>query len=134
MKARQLPVLVRLLYFICVGWWLGFHIALAGWVCCVTVVLLPLGIWILHRLPLLTTLTMPDEDYAPIARVDDFRFEREGDSVPFLLRCVYFVLVGSWLSFIWIKLAFLLAATFVLTPVGFWMINRVPAILTLEGV
>lgn len=134
MNARQLPLLIRLLYFICAGWWVGGAVAIAGWFACVSVIFLPIGIFILHRLPLVTTLTMPDENYAPIKHHSDFRVVRETDSVPFLLRAVWFVLVGSWLSLVWIKLAFLLGATFVLTPVGFWMINRVPAILTLEGV
>lgn len=134
MNARQLPILVRLLYFFFIGLPLGLAVALVGWGLCVTVILMPFGIWVLHRLPLITTLTMPHEEYMPIAKASDFRVERETDSVPFLFRLVWFVLVGCWLSFIWIKLAFLLGATFILTPVGFWMINRVPAILTLEGV
>ena len=134
MNARQLPLLLRLVYFFFVGLPLGLAAALVGWGLCVSVIFMPFGIWVLHRLPLITTLTMPDEEYAPIARASDFRAVRETDSVPFLFRVIWFVLVGCWLSFVWIKLAFLLGATFVLTPVGFWMINRVPAILTLEGV
>ena len=44
MKARQLPLLVRLLYFFFVGSWLGLSCALVGWVLCVTVVLLPFAL------------------------------------------------------------------------------------------
>ena len=134
MKARQIPILIRLVYFFFVGLPLGLTAALVGWAMCVTVVLLPFGIWVLHRLPLITTLTMPDEDYRPIARAEDWKVVTEEEGVPFIGRALWFVLVGWWLSFIWIKLAFLLGATFILMPVGFWMINRVPAILTLEGV
>lgn len=134
MNARQLPLLLRLIYFFFVGSWLGFSCALVGWFLCVTVIFLPFGIWILHRLPIVTTLTMPDEDYTPIASASDFRVVREGESVPLPFRVIWFVAVGWWLALIWIKLAFLLGATFILTPVGFWMVNRVPAILTLEGV
>src|SRR4051812_15785346 len=105
MRARQLPILLRLLYFICAGWWVGAAVALAGWVCCVTVVLLPIGIFILHRLPLVTTLTMPDEEYTPIKHHRDFRVVRESDSVPLVFRALWFCLVGFWLSAVWIKLA-----------------------------
>lgn len=134
MKSRQLPLLIRLPYFFILGLPVGATCALVGWTLCVTVVFLPFGIWLLHRLPLVTTLTMPDEDYAPIARASDWKHVPDEESVPLLGRILWFVLVGWWLSFIWIKLAFLLGMTFILTPVGFWMTNRVPAILTLEGV
>lgn len=134
MTARQLPLLLRLVYFVFAGWWIGAAVALAGWVCCLTIVLLPIGVFVLHRLPLVTTLTMPDDEYRPMKHHGEYRVMRETDSVPFLFRALWFFCVGFWLSFVWIKLAFLLGATFVLTPVAFWMINRVPAILTLEGV
>ena len=133
MHARQVPLLVRLLYFILIGVWIGGVAAHVGWFLCVTVVGLPFGIWVLHRVPLVTTLTMPDEEYVPIRTADDYRRAPPG-GVPFLLRVVWFALAGWWLAYVWINLAFLLAATFILAPVGFWMINRVPAILTLEGV
>ncbi len=134
MKARQLPLIFRLIYFIFVGIPLGLATATAGWILCVSVVFLPFGIWLLHRLPLVTTLTMPDEEYVPIERVEDFRRAPSANSVSLLIRIPWFVFVGWWLSAIWIKISFLLAATMILSPIGFWMINRVPAVLTLEGV
>ena len=134
MHARQLPLLVRFIYFLLAGWWLGFSCAVVGWVLCVSVIGLPFGIFILHRLPLITTLTMPDEEYVPIKSADDFRRVPVRSGVPLLFRIVWFVGVGWWLSAIWITLSFLLGSTFILSPVGFWMINRVPAVLTLEGV
>jgi uncharacterized membrane protein YccF (DUF307 family) len=135
MRARQVPLLFRFIYFLLFGLWFGGLCAAAGWVLCLTVIGMPLGIYVLHRLPLVTTLTMPDEHYAPIESPGKWTHApAEDDEFPFLVRAIWFLLVGWWLSLVWIKIAFLLAATFILSPFGFWMINRVPAVLTLEGV
>lgn len=135
MKARQVPLLFRLIYFVLIGLWAGGICAAIGWMLCLSILGLPVGIWVLHRLPLVTTLTMPDDDYAPIETPGAWspaRPVREGTS--FFVRALWFLLVGWWLSALWIKVAFLASATIVLMPIGFWMINRVPAVLTLEGV
>ena len=137
MSAREVPLLFRFVYFLVFGLWAGGICAQVGWLLCVTVIGLPFGIWLLHRLPLITTLTMPDEDYAPVESPEKWTHAhpRTPDAgFPFLIRVVWFVLVGWWFSFVWINGAFILAGTIILSPFGFWMINRVPAVLTLEGV
>ena len=48
MNARQLPLLLRLLYFFFVGLPLGLAAALVGWGLCVSVIFMPFGIWVLH--------------------------------------------------------------------------------------
>ena len=52
---------------------------------------------------------------------------------PFLLRAIYFLVIGWWLSLVWMIIAWLLTiATFGLaTPLTFWMFDQVPAITTL---
>jgi uncharacterized membrane protein YccF (DUF307 family) len=55
---------------------------------------------------------------------------------PFLLRALYFILVGFWLSLVWLIIAWVIAG-FTLglgLPVAFWMFDRVPAITTLARV
>ena len=53
------------------------------------------------------------------------------DGASLLVRAIYFVLVGWWLSAIWIAVAWALHASIVGMLVGFWMFDRVPAIVTL---
>jgi uncharacterized membrane protein YccF (DUF307 family) len=134
MRARQVPLLIRFIYFLVFGLWFGGLCAGVGWLLCVSVIGLPFGIWVLHRLPLVTTLTMPDEEYVPIKHAKDYHPVQTDEGFPFLVRAIWFVLVGWWLSLLTIKVAFLLSASIVFSPIGFWLINRVPAVLTLEGV
>jgi uncharacterized membrane protein YccF (DUF307 family) len=51
---------------------------------------------------------------------------------PFLLRAVWFVLVGWWLSGLVILLGYLLCLTIVLIPVGVMVLNRIPEAMTLR--
>lgn len=134
MESRQVPLLIRFVYFLVVGWWLGGALAGVGWLLCVLVLTLPLGLFVLHKVPLLTTLQLPDEQLLALGeRTDTFIIRRRPEPYPFVARAIWFVLVGWWLSVLWISVAYALSATFVLSPIGFWMFNRVPLVLTLEG-
>ena len=52
----QPPFLLRALYFILIGFWFSLIWALLGWLFCVSIIGLPLGVWMLNRLPAVTTL------------------------------------------------------------------------------
>ena len=51
-----------------------------------------------------------------------------------LLRALYFIFIGSWVSLIWINVAWALNVSIIGLPFGLWMINRTPQILTLKAV
>jgi len=51
---------------------------------------------------------------------------------PFLVRAIYFLLIGWWFSAVWLVLAWLLAVTIIGLPAAQWMFFRVNAILTLQ--
>jgi uncharacterized membrane protein YccF (DUF307 family) len=48
--------LLRLVYFLLIGWWFSLIWALLGWLLCVSIIGLPFGVWMLNRLPAVTTL------------------------------------------------------------------------------
>ena len=122
-------LLVRALYFILFGLWFSGIWAVVAWVLCVTIIGLPLGLWMLNRLPQVVTLRPSRNDLVVMStgRV----IERDVPQPPFLLRAIYFLLIGWWLSAIWIAVAWALCASIVGMVIGFWMFDRVPALITL---
>lgn len=122
-------LLIRALYFILFGLWFSGIWAALAWLLCVTIVGLPLGLYMLNRLPQVVTLKPADRD---LMITTGGRVVEVGRSqAPFLVRALYFVLVGWWLSAIWIALAWVLCASIVGMVIGFWMFNRTPAIVSL---
>jgi len=58
-----------------------------------------------------------------------YRIEAGGPNI--LIRVIYFILIGWWLSGLWMALAYLLLLTIVFLPVSFWMYGRIGAVTTL---
>jgi uncharacterized membrane protein YccF (DUF307 family) len=126
------PLLARLLYFLLFGWWAtGIWINVA-WALNATIIGLPLGVWMLNRVPQVLTLR-------PTRRV--VWAQGHGESVeirtkdlpqrPWPIRLLYFVFIGWWLSWLWSNAAWLISLTIIGLPVGIWMFNRLPALTTL---
>ncbi len=122
--------LLRAVYFIVIGLPLSSLWAAIAWVISITVIGLPLGLWMLSRLPQVTTLQ-------PMRQ--DITINRYGEvyhsAVPqhnFLLRALYFIVVGWWFSGIWLAAAWALSSSIIGLPIAFLMINYVPAVMTLQ--
>lgn len=126
--------LVRGLYFVFVGLWLGFAWTLAAWALLVSVIGLPLGLLMLNRLPQVMTLK-PVRTQTQVTIQGGTVVVRQSAAAqqPFWLRAVYFLLVGWWLSGLWLGAAWgLVGVSFGLgLPLAFWMFDRTPAIVTL---
>jgi uncharacterized membrane protein YccF (DUF307 family) len=127
--SRGPGLLVRALYFILFGWWLSGIWAVVAWVLCITIIGLPFGLYMLNRLPQVVTLKPRRSDL--VVTTTGRVVERAVAQVPFLLRAVYFVLIGWWLSAIWLVIAWALHVTIIGMVIGFWMFDRVPAIVSL---
>jgi uncharacterized membrane protein YccF (DUF307 family) len=126
--------LIQLLWFIFLGSWLGQIWLGLAWLVNVTIIGLPLGIWMLNRLPQIMLLREPAR-VSTVVRTRDGRLVLRESALPqpfWLLRAVYFVLIGWWFSLLWMEVAWLLCATVILLPIGFWMIARIPAVVSLR--
>jgi uncharacterized membrane protein YccF (DUF307 family) len=122
-------LLIRALYFVLVGWWLSGIWAVVAWLLSVTIIGLPFGLYMLNRLPQVVTLR-PNQSTLMLTesgRVVEVPVRQR----PFLLRAIYFVLVGWWLSLLWVELAWLASALIFGLPLGFLMFERVGTIATL---
>ena len=140
-NARPGPgLVVRALWFLFVGLWLGALATAIGWALCVGVVTLPIGLLILNRLPAIMTLR-PASTSTQVAIINGVTMIQTGvpsAQQPFLLRAVYFVLVGWWLSALWLALAWVLVALAFVTlgltlAPAFLMFERTPQVLTLRN-
>ncbi len=128
--------LARALWFIFVGWWLGLIWLHIGYALCVTGIFLPVGLLMLKRLPAVLT-GRSSREQTTVARYGNGRtMVRTGEpqQVDFLLRAVYFLVVGWWLGYVWALVGYVLCFTIVLMPIGILLLNRLPTALTLRRV
>jgi uncharacterized membrane protein YccF (DUF307 family) len=127
--------LVQLLWYAFIGWWATPAWTSVAWLLMVSIVGLPLAIWMLHRVPLVVALRDPRE-----VRVRMVALGKRGWALqevrpqphPFLIRAVYFLLVGWWVSALWMALASLVCSTIIGLPLGIWMFDLVPALVSLQ--
>jgi uncharacterized membrane protein YccF (DUF307 family) len=122
--------LVQLLWIVFIGLWLGQIWAAVAWVLVVSVIGMPLGIAMLNKLPQVVSLRQREEYI--VTYNEGRRSERKAAQVNFLLRALYFVLIGWWLSALWIEATLALMASFIGMPLGIWMLDRVPRVVSLK--
>jgi len=118
----QRSFVVRALWFVFVGWWATPAVVNVAWFLNATVIGIPLGVALINLVPTVLSLKEPKARLDP----DSGRGQRS-----VVVRAVYFVFVGWWLSWIWANVAVLFTLTIVGLPVGIWMLNRLPAVTSL---
>ncbi len=134
LKQSSTPFLIRAVYFIFIGWWLtGLWINVA-WLLNATIIGLPLGLLMINRVPQVLTLK-------PLSQTVTARVDKNGQLVSvrtagvpqhhWLLRLIYFLLIGWWVSFFWANVAWILCVTIIGLPFGIMMFNKLPTVTTL---
>jgi uncharacterized membrane protein YccF (DUF307 family) len=119
--ARSL--IVRALWFVFVGWWLTFFAVLFAWLLNLTIIGIPFGIKVINRVPTILTLKEPR------CHIDPESGATEQYSL--LVRAVYFVFVGWWLSLVWTNAAWAISVTVIGLPIGIIMFNYLPFVTSL---
>jgi uncharacterized membrane protein YccF (DUF307 family) len=120
-------IVVRALWFLLVGWWLTPVVLFVAWLLHIPIVTIPIGVVLVNQTPRLLTLKPPSE----VAGLPDPGEVAPESQYPLLVRAVWFVFVGSWLSLTWVFVASLFAVTIIGLPVAIWMLNRLPFVLSL---
>jgi uncharacterized membrane protein YccF (DUF307 family) len=128
-EERGVNLILRAVYFLVFGLWFSAIWATVAWVLSVTIIGLPLGLWMLNRLPQVTTL-QPQRDNLTVSMNGEI-YRTDVPQHNFLIRALWFVFVGWWLSALWLSVAWALSAVIIGLPFSFWMFNRVPAVITL---
>lgn len=125
--------LVTAFWFLTVGWWLSLLWIGAAWILIVLVVTMPIGLVMINRLPMIVSLREPSHEFVAATQGLSTRVvETDLSQRPFILRSLYFLLVGLWLSLIWMVVAWVVGLTLVGLPLSIWMFDRVPAVTTLK--
>lgn len=137
--------LVQAIWYLLFGWWLGQISIILAWFAMLTVIGLPLGIWLISNIAVivalrsrkntptvsvLTTTTVGDGSSAPLQSL--IQVGGRPKQRHFLVRTVYFFLIGWWLSAFWMQLAYFLCGLIIGMPLGFWMFEKTPTLLTLR--
>ena len=120
-------VLFKFFYFLLFGWWLGLGASLAGYLLCSTIIGLPIGVIILNRLPTIIWLKEPGQESPWDSETREVKEE-----LPLLLRIIWFFLVGLSLGLVVLGLGYILLISLIGAPLGIYLLNRVPLILTLR--
>ena len=120
-------ILLRIVYLVFIGWWLGLIVSGLAWILNVTIIGLPIGLYLINRLPTIITLR-PSTAW----RVEDGVLKQGAKQRLFFWRAVYFVFVGWWFSGLWLALAFVCLVTIIGIPLALLMYERAAAVTTLR--
>ncbi len=126
-------LLVRFVWWLFIGWWAsGIAVGLA-WLALITIVGIPLGIWLINHLPSILTLRPRTRTWllGQDAEGRTVISERGREQIAWPLRGLWFVLVGWWASGLWMVLAWLIQLTVIGLPLALMMFNRTPFVASL---
>lgn len=130
---RNPGCLIQLLWFVFIGWWFGQLWITVAWLLMLTIVGIPLGIKMMNKVPQVIALRGESEALRVTTSGGVTTVRRT--PVPqynIVLRAIYFLLVGWWLSATWMELAYIACLTIIGLPLGFWMFDKVPALVSLR--
>lgn len=133
-RTQHLPLLVRIVYTLLFGWWVSWVWIQLAWAANATVIGLPIGIWMLNRVPQVLSLK-PTPRRITVRQTPSGTVQvlhSQGPTqYPWPIRLIYFLLIGWWASWLWANLGWILCVSIVGLPIGIWMFDRLPTVTTL---
>ena len=130
-NSNEVPFLLRVIWFFVLGWELTGVWIVVAWTFNATIIGLPIGLWMIDRVPQVLTLKSRSGEWVMDAVNGQSKYV--GASQPsWIIRGLYFLLIGWWLSLFWSLAAWLLCATIIGLPLGVMMLHALPAVTTLQ--
>ena len=126
-------LLVRFIWWLLVGSWAsGIAIGIA-WLALVSIVGIPIGIWLINRLPSILTLRPRTRRWSVDQDAEGRTIIAEGGraQTAWPIRGLWFVLIGWWASGLWMVIAWLISITLIGLPLALLMFNRTPFVASL---
>jgi uncharacterized membrane protein YccF (DUF307 family) len=126
--------LVQILWFALIGIWLGEIWMAVAWFLMITIIGIPFGVVMLNKIPKVIALREAERQVKYTYRNNGIVEKQalETEQVNIILRSLYFILIGWWFSALWMQAAYALCVSIIGLPLGFWMFDRVPAVLSLH--
>jgi uncharacterized membrane protein YccF (DUF307 family) len=126
-------LLVRFVWWLFIGWWASGIVIGIAWIALVTILGIPLGIWLINHLPSVLTLRPRTRQWSLGQDAQGRTIISEGGrpQVAWPLRGIWFLLVGWWASGIWMAVAWLVSLTVIGLPLALLMFNRTPFVASL---
>lgn len=126
-------LLIRFIWWVFIGWWASGIVVAIAWIALVTIIGIPLGIYLINRLPTVLTLR-PRSRTWHLGEDEEGRTvvsERGRPQVAWPIRGIWFVVVGWWASAIWMGIAWVVQLSVIGLPVALLMFNRTPFVASL---
>lgn len=127
------PLIVRVLWYVFVGWWLSALVIVLGYLLMLTIIGIPAAFALFNRIPQALTLRPRTVRYGVEMR-DGITYLTANtiEQRPWYLRALYFVFVGWWLGAVWLVVAWAIGLLVITLPITFLMYNRTSAVMTLQ--
>jgi uncharacterized membrane protein YccF (DUF307 family) len=126
-----------LLWFLFVGWWAGQIWIAIAWFFMLTIIGIPFGVTMFNVLPKVMALRQPKQTViTTVSTMGNVTVVNSSSGqlpqVNILIRIVYFILIGWWLSALWVEIAYFVCLTIIGLPIGLLMIDKTPGIVSLR--
>ena len=125
---------MRVVWYLLAGWWLTGIAMLVAWLAAVVIIGLPLTFWLVNRIPTVLTLRPRRQQFVMVTGADGVTRMRSlaTQQTSVVLRALYYVLLGWWVSALWMLGSYVLMLTILGIPLGMMMVNRLAFVFSLH--